>query len=94
MVESVFYQQESSCDFRTLHRSNSKCRRLFCYIVENYALPNCHVGFPQRVWLDKGTENSLIAQCQVAFTMCHKDEQQSSMSVQYGSSPANSVRQF
>ena len=49
-------------------------------------LPNCHVGFPQ---LDKGTENSLIAQCQVAFTMCHKDEQQSSMSVQYGSSPAD-----
>ena len=49
------------------------------------------IGFPQKVRLDRGTENTLIAQCQVALAMCHEDDQESARSVQYGSSPANSV---
>ena len=49
------------------------------------------IGFPQRVRLDKGTENTLIAQCQIALSMCQLSEQDSARSVQYGSSPTNSV---
>ena len=52
---------------------------------------HCNTGFPKRVRLEKGTENVLIAQCQVAFSMCYYDELQSAKSVQYGCFPSNSV---
>ena len=49
------------------------------------------LGCPQTIRVDKGTENSKIAECQIALRMYHSDAQAREKSVYFGSSPANSV---
>ena len=41
---------------------------------------------------DKGGENCLIAESQIAFRLFHGDGLSGAKSVRYGSSPSNSVR--
>lgn len=53
---------------------------------------SCVIGCPQMVRMDRGTENSQVAQYQIAFRMSHADDLAAEKSVKYGSSPSNSVR--
>ena len=43
------------------------------------------------VRMDRGTENSQVAQYQIAFRMSHANDLAAEKSVKYGSSPSNSV---
>ena len=50
------------------------------------------VGCPELVRMDHGTENVKVAECQIALRMGHTDCRAKERSIQYGSSPTNSVQ--
>ena len=57
-------------------------------------IPICtiSVGCPETIRIDRGVENTKVAQCQIALRMFHLDRQSQEKSVYFGPSPTNSVR--
>ena len=49
------------------------------------------VGCPETIRVDKGVENTKIADCQIALRLHHLDDHAQEKSVYFGSSPSNSV---
>lgn len=49
-------------------------------------------GCPKVIRCDRGSENFLIAESQIAFRLNHGDLLSGEKSVRFGSSPSNSVR--
>ena len=65
------------------------CNNLILFVVIHDQL-----GCPQVIRIDKGVENSKLAEVQIALRMFHRDCHAQERSVTYGPSPANSVKTF
>ena len=61
------------------------CWEVICKVIISHEL-----GCPETIGMDKGTENGKLAECQIALRMLHSDHR-AQRSVQYVSSPKNSV---